>query len=181
VDFKGHFATDAQRCFPLTVLDDHSRYNVVLHALDNQRRESVQGTLQDAFVRYGLPERINVDNGSPWGSSTEGAITAFEVWLIRLGVHLSHSRPAHPQTNGAAPASPLGRHQRRPDLGRQASALGGTGGVDGEPLVERLSWLQGMPADDIARAVLADLDALSGSPVDGPHACATMRADATLA
>jgi transposase InsO family protein len=100
MDFKGHFATDTQRCHPLTVLDDHSRYNIVLQALGNERLESVQPVLQRAFERYGLPERINTDNGPPWGSSTDGALTALGVWLIRLGVRLSHSRPAHPQTNG---------------------------------------------------------------------------------
>lgn len=100
MDFKGHFATDTQRCHPLTVLDDHSRFNVVLHALGNERLESVQPVLQRAFERYGLPDRINADNGPPWGSPTPGALTELEVWLIRLGVRLSHSRPMHPQTNG---------------------------------------------------------------------------------
>jgi transposase InsO family protein len=100
MDFKGHFATDAARCHPLTVLDDHSRFNVVLQALGGERREMVQPVLQAAFERYGLPERINADNGPPWGSATDGALTTLGVWLIRLGVSLSHSRPAHPQTNG---------------------------------------------------------------------------------
>jgi len=100
MDFKGHFATDTVRCHPLTVLDDHSRFNVVLHALGNERRESVQFVLQSAFERYGLPERINTDNGPPWGTASEGAITGLGVWLIRLGIRLSHSRPLHPQTNG---------------------------------------------------------------------------------
>ena len=100
MDFKGHFATDAQRCHPLTVLDDHSRFNVVLQALGNERLESVQPVLQHAFERYGLPERINADNGPPWGAPMPGALTELGVWLIRLGVRLSHSRPAHPQTNG---------------------------------------------------------------------------------
>lgn len=100
IDFKGHFPTDTQRCHPLTVLDDHSRFNLVLHALDGERREPVQRVLQSAFERYGLPERINADNGPPWGSPMEGALTGLGVWLIRLGVRLSHSRPAHPQTNG---------------------------------------------------------------------------------
>jgi hypothetical protein len=31
-DFKGHFETLQGRCSPLTVLDDHSRYNLVLQA-----------------------------------------------------------------------------------------------------------------------------------------------------
>lgn len=100
IDFKGNFGTDTSRCYPLTVLDDHSRFNVVLHALDNQQRHSVQQVLQGAFERYGLPERINADNGPPWGSPSLDALTALGVWLIRLGVRLSHSRPAHPQTNG---------------------------------------------------------------------------------
>jgi transposase InsO family protein len=101
IDFKGHFPTDSVRCHALTVLDDHSRFNVVLHALSGERREPVQDSLQRAFERYGLPERINADNGSPWGCPSDpGVLTTLEVWLIRLGVRLSHSRPLHPQTNG---------------------------------------------------------------------------------
>ncbi len=100
MDFKGHFATDTVRCHPLTVLDDHSRFNVVLHALGNEQHQSVRGVLQSAFERYGLPERINADNGPPWGTGGMGALSALGVWLIRLGVSLSHSRPRHPQTNG---------------------------------------------------------------------------------
>ena len=66
IDFKGHFPTETVRCHALTVLDDHSRFNVVLQALSGERREPVQHTLQRAFERYGLPERINADNGQPW-------------------------------------------------------------------------------------------------------------------
>ncbi|WP_425311297.1 IS481 family transposase [Kingella potus] len=98
MDFKGHFALMQGRCHPLTVLDDHSRYNIVLQALDNERRATVQNVLHAAFCRYGLPERINVDNGAPWGG--QGGLTALAVWLIRLGIRLTYSRPAHPQTNG---------------------------------------------------------------------------------
>lgn len=98
MDFKGHFATDAARCHPLTVLDDHSRFNLVLEALGNEQRGSVQPVLQRAFERFGLPERINADNGPPWGG--QNGLSALAVWLIRLGVRLQHSRPAHPQTNG---------------------------------------------------------------------------------
>jgi transposase InsO family protein len=101
IDFKGHFATGAQRCHALTVLDDHSRFNVVLQALGDERRSSVQPVLERAFERFGLPERINADNGSPWGSAGQpGALTGLAVWLMRLGVRVSYSRPLHPQTNG---------------------------------------------------------------------------------
>lgn len=101
IDFKGHFAAGAQRCHPLTVLDDHSRFSVVLHALGDEQRASVQPVLVQAFERFGLPERINADNGQPWGSPGQpGALTGLAVWLIRLGVRVSYSRPYHPQTNG---------------------------------------------------------------------------------
>ncbi len=100
MDFKGHFALGTQRCHPLTVLDDHSRYNLVLDACEDERRVTVQAALERAFTRYGLPLRINTDNGVPWGTMGQGGMTGLEVWLIRLGIKLSFSRPLHPQTNG---------------------------------------------------------------------------------
>lgn len=100
MDFKGHFATGAQRCHPLTVLDDHSRFNIVLQALGNEQTGEVRSVLQRTFERYGLPQRINTDNGPPWGTAGQGTLSGLGVWLIRLGVRLSHSRPLHPQTNG---------------------------------------------------------------------------------
>jgi transposase InsO family protein len=100
MDFKGHFPAGEQRCHPLTVLDDHSRFSIVLHALGDEQRSSVQPVLQRAFERFGLPERINADNGHPWGASTPGSITGLAVWLMRLGIRVSYSRPMHPQTNG---------------------------------------------------------------------------------
>ena len=99
MDFKGHFAVGSGRCHPLTVLDDHSRFDIALRALGGETAEVVQAELQRVFERYGLPERINTDNGAPWGSGG-GGITALNVWWIRLGIWVSRSRPLHPQTNG---------------------------------------------------------------------------------
>lgn len=100
MDFKGHFPMRQGRCHPLTVLDDHSRYNVLLKACANENTETVQQALIDAFRRYGLPYRMNMDNGSPWGNQGFKDLTVLTVWLMRLGVAVSHSRPYHPQTNG---------------------------------------------------------------------------------
>lgn len=101
MDFKGDFATGQGRCYPLTVIDDHARYNVILHACRGQNTEQVQPVLITAFRRYGLPERINADNGQPWGSpSADHGLSRLTVWLIRLGIRMSFSAPAHPQTNG---------------------------------------------------------------------------------
>ena len=101
MDFKGYvmLGSGSGRCNPLTVIDDHSRFNLTLEALPGQTRLLVQPVLRRTFERYGLPNQINADNGTPWGSSGQG-ITALGVWLVRLGIKVSHSRPLHPQTNG---------------------------------------------------------------------------------
>ena len=101
MDFKGHFAMEKGRCHPLTILDDHSRYNLCLQACANERRDTVKEKIIGVLKRYGLPERINVDNGQPWGSKFyQARYTSFSVWLIELGITVSYSKPRHPQTNG---------------------------------------------------------------------------------
>jgi transposase InsO family protein len=100
MDFKGDVALSHGRLHPLTVVDDHSRYAVVLQAADNQRHQIVQNTVQAAFERYGLPEVILTDNGSPWGDPGERSLTKFGIWLIEHGVAPWHSPPYHPQNHG---------------------------------------------------------------------------------
>jgi transposase InsO family protein len=100
MDFKGHFATNTARCHPLTVLDDHSRFALGLQACADQRTQTVQNRLSSIFRLYGLPDRMTMDNGSPWGGDSEHRFTPLTAWLIRLGVRVSHSRPYHPQTQG---------------------------------------------------------------------------------
>jgi len=105
MDFKGDVLLhNGQRCYPLTLLDDHSRFALALQVCPNQRRQSVQTALTTLFRRYGLPVRMTMDNGSPWGAATttspERVYTGLELWLIRLGIRVGHSRPYHPQTQG---------------------------------------------------------------------------------
>ena len=102
IDFKGHFGMlDQRRCHPLTVIDDHSRFNLVLQACCSQDTETVYTHLRNAFACYGLPQQINADNGAPWGTpSKPGELTELAIRCIRLGIRMSHSRPYHPQTNG---------------------------------------------------------------------------------
>jgi transposase InsO family protein len=100
MDFKGHVAMRTGRLHPLTVLDDHSRFSVLLSACANQTAETVQSCLVAAFRRYGLPLCIAVDNGAPWGSGGGGDFTVLTIWLIENGIAVSHSRPYHPQTLG---------------------------------------------------------------------------------
>jgi len=101
MDFKGHVGlADGSRCHPLTMVDDHSRYNLCLAACADERRSTVQNRLELTFRRYGLPEALFVDNGKPWGDSSGQRWTRFAVWLLKLGVIVLHSRPYHPQSRG---------------------------------------------------------------------------------
>jgi transposase InsO family protein len=102
IDFKGHFPTPAGKCHALTLIDDHSRFNLALDACARTDMDSIQPLLTGVFRRYGLPVRINADNGAPWGSPSlaERGLSRLSVWLIRQGIQVSHSSPYHPQTNG---------------------------------------------------------------------------------
>jgi transposase InsO family protein len=100
MDFKGPLATVRGKAQALTVLDDHSRFNLCLKALPNQQGESVKQALIETFRLYGLPNTMIMDNGPPWGGDPGYPYTVLTMWLIRLHVGVSHSRPYHPQTMG---------------------------------------------------------------------------------
>ena len=101
MDFKGHSPlADGTSCHPLTMVDDHSRFALCLAACGNQQSTTVQAHLETAFRRYGLPQAMFVDNGSPWGDPAGEPWTHLGVWLLKLGVGVIHSRPYHPQSRG---------------------------------------------------------------------------------
>ena len=101
MDYKGSFRLlEGGLCQPLTVLDDHSRFLLGLRACPNQRGITVQKQLTAIFEEYGLPKRMLMDNGSPWGDDLDSRYTKLTTWLLRLGVSISHGRPYHPQTQG---------------------------------------------------------------------------------
>lgn len=105
MDFKGPIATrrGLGGCHALTVLDDHSRFSLGVCACKDQRMPTVRNHLTRLFQRYGLPWQMLADNGPPWagGACSDGEQwTELKVWLLRLGVVLTHGRPYHPQTQG---------------------------------------------------------------------------------
>lgn len=101
IDFKGKFQLlTKETCYPLTVLDDHSRFSLNIKACKNEQFLPVKNHLTYTFKKYGLPEQINFDNGNPWGNSKLLPYTKLTVWLMQLGIRVTHSRPKHPQTNG---------------------------------------------------------------------------------
>lgn len=86
---------------PLSVLDDHSRYAVVLEQLSSGRGEQVQQRLERAFRECGVPEAMLMDHGQPWwNAQSAGGWTQLSVWLMRVGIRLHYSGICHPQTQG---------------------------------------------------------------------------------
>lgn len=100
MDFKGHIPAGGGRCHPLTILDDHSRFNICLAACADERSETVQIQLIAAYRRYGLPEMMLMDNGAPWSSDAQHEHTRLTAWMIRQGILVAHGAPRHPQTQG---------------------------------------------------------------------------------
>jgi transposase InsO family protein len=100
MDFKGHVPAGNGRCHPLDVLDDHSRFVPCLAACADELGGTVQARLTGTFRRYGLPRRMLMDNGPPWSAAPISPYTALSVWLMRLGIQVSHGRAYHPQTQG---------------------------------------------------------------------------------
>jgi transposase len=101
MDFKGQFPMGARQCYPLSVLDDHSRYLIGLQALDGPKAEGVHETLVECFCSHGVPDAMLMDHGTPWWSTTNGhGLTWLSVSLIKQGIQLYYSGIRHPQTQG---------------------------------------------------------------------------------
>lgn len=100
IDFKGDILIASERCYPFTAIDDHSRFALAIEACSDQTTETVMRVATKAFRRYGLPWRMTMDNGAPWGDDASFRLTKVTAWFIRLGIRVSHSRPRHPQTQG---------------------------------------------------------------------------------
>lgn len=100
MDFKGEFRMlNGEMCYPLTILDDHSRYSLCVQACPNLRYENFYPIFRSVLAEYGLPREILCDHGKPWGDS-KGGITRFEVQMMMLDVLPIHGRMIHPQTQG---------------------------------------------------------------------------------
>jgi hypothetical protein len=64
----------------------------------------VQAELRHCFARWGRPEWVQFDNGSPWGSCGE-LPTPLASWLIGAGLKVHWIRARTPQENGAVERS----------------------------------------------------------------------------
>ncbi len=55
--------------------------------------------MRQLFARWGLPEQLRVDNGTPWGSRGD-LPTDLVLWLAGLGLRVRANPPRRPQDNG---------------------------------------------------------------------------------
>jgi len=97
-DFKGDILMrDGDRCYPLTILDDHSRYALLIEPRHDQK--DVLRSFIPVFRKYGLPEAILTDNGQTFAGIKNG-YTLFERALMDQDILPIHGRVYHPQTQG---------------------------------------------------------------------------------
>lgn len=102
VDFKGSFRLgDGTRVEPLTVRDGLSRYALKVQLMRQQNVEGTVPVFRRLFVAKGLPRRIRVDNGSPFGSKGPLGLTRLSAWWVKLGIEVEFGRAGHPEDNAA--------------------------------------------------------------------------------
>ena len=102
IDFKGWWYTrERERFEPLTIRDDFSRYLLCAQAMDNGRTETVREQMIRVFERYGLPEVIRSDNGSPFAArGSPLGLSRLSAWWLTLGIDLDRIPPGRPDQNG---------------------------------------------------------------------------------
>ena len=102
MDFKGDYhLAGGGKCYPLSLIDDCSRYLLGLWPLPALEGTGVQQVLKRHFQELGVPQEMLMDHGSTWYSNnTEHGLTWLSIWLIKQGISLKYSGVHHPQTQG---------------------------------------------------------------------------------
>ena len=102
VDFKGRFHTqDGEKCDTLTITDLASRYVLCCQVMEATTLEAVREQMGKVFGCYGLPRVLRCDNGQPFGSPGPHRLSKLNVWWLKLGIEVEHTRPGHPADNGS--------------------------------------------------------------------------------
>ena len=105
VDFKGQFKTkDGRYCYPLTILDEYSRFVLSCQGLRSTGYDGAFKTFRRVFKERGLPKAIKSDNGVPFATIGLARLSLLSVWWIKLGIRPVLIEPASPSQNG--------RHER---------------------------------------------------------------------
>lgn len=104
IDFKGQFRMrNGVYCYPLTVIDHYSRYLLCCHGLPDVTGAGVKPQLERLFRRWGLPDAIRSDNGSPFASTGIRGLCHLNTWWLQLGI--THQRIVADQVGDRAVCS----------------------------------------------------------------------------
>ena len=101
---QGTQSIDGGGCF-----HDHTIIRLLSYCQDTfilTTRASLAFTVfERIFKDFGLPSAIRTDHGVPFSSPNSlFGLSRLSVWWLRLGIHIEHIQPAHPEQNG--------RHER---------------------------------------------------------------------
>ncbi len=114
-DYKGQLKlANGQWCYPLTIMDHHSRYLLKCKGLEGTGFTAAKRQFIQLFREAGLPRRIRSDNGTPFAARTAGGLSRLSIWWVRLGIHPERIKPGKPQQNG--------RHERMHRTLKKATA-----------------------------------------------------------
>jgi len=101
MDFKGEYRLPGGNCYPLSIVDDHSRYSIGLIGLRSTNSGQVREQLINCFKEYGLPDAMLMDHGAPWyATSHPSGLSRITVMLRKQGIQPIFSGVGHPQTQG---------------------------------------------------------------------------------
>jgi transposase InsO family protein len=102
VDFKGWFRLgNGERCEPLTVSDLFTRYILCCAGGADVSCAQARRVFEALFKKNGLPAKIRVDNGPPFGSLGAAGLGRLAVWWVSLGIGPEFIAPGHPEQNGS--------------------------------------------------------------------------------
>jgi transposase InsO family protein len=101
-DFKGWWYTrERQRCEPLTVRDEFSRFILCATPLADAKSDTVRRQFEKLFELHGLPRYIRSDNGTPFACTAAPlGLSRLSAWWVSLGINLDRIPPARPDQNG---------------------------------------------------------------------------------
>lgn len=137
IDFKG-LGSPRIGYSPFSIIDDHSRFCLAFDPVPSHTSEAVWQVLWRVFQTYGLPEMILSDNEPCFHTSFGAGPSLVEARLWLLGIHTTHCRPAHPQTQGKVERfhrtvqDELGDALRQPEMSSAAAVYG--------PYVNYYNW-----------------------------------------
>ena len=101
IDYKGQFyMKNGHVCYPLTISDNLSRFLLGCKALEGPRYAPTKEVLIETFRKYGLPDAIRSDNGTPFVGKGVGGLSRLSIWFIQLGIIPERIEKGCPQENG---------------------------------------------------------------------------------